>query len=154
WVVTIAPVCASGSDRSASHSRGRAAPAVLICKPGRRGPPRLSAVWAMLTAAVCLKHPRRTLPASLEGAIMNPRKLLFTALACLACAPVVADSMRSASLADAGLTLKDFPRWQMLAPGVHVYEGLHSPVDGVDFNTVSLIVVGDEGVVLVDGQGD
>lgn len=85
---------------------------------------------------------------------MNPRKLLFTVLACLACAPVVADSMRSASLADAGLTLKDFPRWQMLAPGVHVYEGLHSPVDGVDFNTVSLIVVGDEGVVLVDGQGD
>ncbi len=40
-------------------------------------------------------------------------------------------------------------------PNVYAYEGLHSPDKaGAIVNTVSLIVVTGEGVVVVDGQGD
>jgi glyoxylase-like metal-dependent hydrolase (beta-lactamase superfamily II) len=61
----------------------------------------------------------------------------------------------SADIAARNLKPGDFPRWQQLVPGVYTYEGLHSPdKQGVIVNTVSLIVVTDDGVVVADGQGD
>lgn len=65
------------------------------------------------------------------------------------------DPPHSADIAKHNLQASDFPRWQQLAPDVYAYEGLHSPdKQGVIVNTVSLIVVTGEGVVVVDGQGD
>jgi len=50
-----------------------------------------------------------------------------------------------------GLTLGDFPRWKAVSPNVYAYEGFHpSKV----MNTVSLIIVTTDGVVLVDAMGD
>ncbi|ALO47415.1 MBL fold metallo-hydrolase [Pseudohongiella spirulinae] len=61
----------------------------------------------------------------------------------------------SADIASRGLQDVDFPRSQELAPGIYAYEGLHSPLpDGTVFNTVSLIIVTNDGVMVVDGQGD
>nr|WP_298723112.1 MBL fold metallo-hydrolase [uncultured Steroidobacter sp.] len=66
-----------------------------------------------------------------------------------------ADPPHSADISKRNLTPKDFPRWQQIEPNVYAYEGLHSPDrDGVIVNTVSLIVVTGDGVVVVDGQGD
>lgn len=50
-----------------------------------------------------------------------------------------------------GLTLSDFPRWKAVVPNVYAYEGTH-PSGAI--NTVGLIIVTNDGVVLVDGQGD
>ncbi len=50
-----------------------------------------------------------------------------------------------------GLTLADFPRYKSVAPDIYAYEGFHpSKV----MNTVSLIIVTKDGVVLVDAMGD
>jgi glyoxylase-like metal-dependent hydrolase (beta-lactamase superfamily II) len=66
-----------------------------------------------------------------------------------------ADPPHSADISKRNLKPSDFPRWQKLAPEIYAYEGLHSPdKQGVIVNTVSLIVITDEGVVVVDGQGD
>ncbi len=66
-----------------------------------------------------------------------------------------AEPPHSADISKRNLTAKDFPRWQQLAPNVYAYEGLHSPdKQGVIVNTVSLIVITGDGVVVVDGQGD
>jgi len=48
-----------------------------------------------------------------------------------------------------GVTLSDFPRVVTLAPDVYGYEDIREP----GFTTVSLIVVGSGGVLVVDGQG-
>ncbi len=57
----------------------------------------------------------------------------------------------NAAIEARGLTLGDFPRWKQVAPDIYTYEGFHpSKV----MNTVSLIVVTKDGVVIVDGQGD
>lgn len=84
---------------------------------------------------------------------------LILSLACAALLPSAAFGAgqfpKSADIAKRGLTEKDFPRWQRIVPNVYAYEDTHSPdPDGRVVNTVSLIVVTDEGVVLVDGQGD
>lgn len=85
-------------------------------------------------------------------------RILTTAFACLMSLPAFAgsaDSVRSADISKSELTPRDFPRWQQLAPNVYAYEGLHSPdPNGVVFNTVSLIVITADGVMVVDGQGD
>src|SRR5689334_18873381 len=66
-----------------------------------------------------------------------------------------ADPPHSADISKRNLTPKDFPRWQELEANVYAYEGLHSPdKQGAIVNTVSLIVVTGDGVVVVDGQGD
>jgi glyoxylase-like metal-dependent hydrolase (beta-lactamase superfamily II) len=66
-----------------------------------------------------------------------------------------ADPPHSADISKRDLKPSDFPRWQQLATHVYAYEGLHSPdKQGVIVNTVSLIVVTGDGVVVVDGQGD
>jgi glyoxylase-like metal-dependent hydrolase (beta-lactamase superfamily II) len=61
----------------------------------------------------------------------------------------------SADISKRKLTPKDFPRWRELEANVYAYEGLHSPdKQGAIVNTVSLIVITGDGVVVVDGQGD
>ena len=58
-------------------------------------------------------------------------------------------------IAKRGLKVSDFPRWKPLAPNVYAYEGTHAPdPEGRVINTVSLIVVGSDGVLVADGQGD
>ncbi|MBX7199999.1 MAG: MBL fold metallo-hydrolase [Rhodospirillaceae bacterium] len=72
----------------------------------------------------------------------------------LSCAPVSAaenTKVSNAAIEARGLTLADFPRWKAVAPNIYAYEGFHpSKV----MNTVSLIVVTNDGVVLVDAMGD
>jgi glyoxylase-like metal-dependent hydrolase (beta-lactamase superfamily II) len=64
------------------------------------------------------------------------------------------DSVRSSALADNGLKKEDFPRWQKVGPDAYIFEGVHSPdPSGAIFTTVSLVVIGKEGVLVVDGQG-
>src|SRR5262245_29927577 len=54
-----------------------------------------------------------------------------------------------------GLKVSDFPRWKKLVADVYSYEGTHSPdPDGRIINTVSLIVITSDGVLVADGQGD
>lgn len=66
-----------------------------------------------------------------------------------------AGPMPSAALDARGLETVDFPRMRELEDDVYIYEGLHSPIpDGTVFNTVSLIVVTSDGVLVVDGQED
>jgi cyclase len=48
-----------------------------------------------------------------------------------------------------GFTLTDFPRTVKLAENVYGYEDIRQP----GFTTVSLFVVGNDGVLIVDGQG-
>lgn len=58
-------------------------------------------------------------------------------------------------LAKRGLKVSDFPRWKQLAPNIYSYEGVHAPdPEGRVINTVSLIVIGSDGVLVADGQGD
>jgi cyclase len=60
-------------------------------------------------------------------------------------APVV----RTADPAERGVPLSAFPRLVPLAEGVYGYEEIRQP----GFTTVSLIVVGEDGVLVADGQG-
>ena len=85
------------------------------------------------------------------------------AVAALAAALIFSASARAAEdtkvsngdIAKRGLKLSDFPRWKQLAPNVYAYEGTHAPdAEGHVINTVSLIVVGSDGVLVADGQGD
>lgn len=85
----------------------------------------------------------------------------FVLCASLACAllssafTASAAGAPSADIAARDLKTSDFPRWQQLVPNVYAYEGLHSPDrDGTVINTVSMIVVTPQGVVVLDGQGD
>src|SRR5687768_13130803 len=48
-----------------------------------------------------------------------------------------------------GFKLSDFPRTIKLADNVYGYEEIRNP----GFTTVSLFVVGNDGVLIVDGQG-
>jgi glyoxylase-like metal-dependent hydrolase (beta-lactamase superfamily II) len=64
-------------------------------------------------------------------------------------------NVSNADIAIRGLKVSDFPRWKKLAPEVYSYEGTHSPdADGRVINTVSLIVITSDGVLVADGQGD
>lgn len=90
---------------------------------------------------------------------MKRRHNFLAALACalfsLTSLARSADEFPSADIAARGLQDVDFPRMQKLARDVYAYEGLHSPLpNGVVFNTVSLIVVTSDGVLVADGQGD
>jgi glyoxylase-like metal-dependent hydrolase (beta-lactamase superfamily II) len=75
---------------------------------------------------------------------------LLIGLALLATAALPADAqVRTADPAKRGLPLSQFPRLVRLAPRVYGYEEIRQP----GFTTVSLIVVGDAGVLIADGQG-
>lgn len=56
--------------------------------------------------------------------------------------------VRTAYPAERGLSPADFPRLLPLGQGVYAYEALRAP----GFTTVSMIVVGSEGVLIADGQ--
>ena len=84
------------------------------------------------------------------------KALMFAAMASLGFAAVPVQAAENTKVSNAaiearGLTLADFPRWKAVAPNIYAYEGFHpSKV----MNTVSLIVVTNDGVVLVDAMGD
>ncbi len=56
---------------------------------------------------------------------------------------------RTADPAARGVPLSAFPRFVPLAPGVYGYEEIRAP----GFTTVSLVVIGRDGVLIADGQG-
>jgi glyoxylase-like metal-dependent hydrolase (beta-lactamase superfamily II) len=58
--------------------------------------------------------------------------------------------VRTADPIARGLSLPEFPRIVPLAPGVYGYEEIRQP----GFTTVSLFVVGRNGVLIADGQGN
>ena len=60
-----------------------------------------------------------------------------------------ASQARTADPAARGIALTEFPRFVELAPNVYGYEEIRSP----GFTTVSLIVIGRDGVLIADGQG-
>ena len=87
---------------------------------------------------------------------MKSLHILAAAAFALALAPVHVSSAENTKVSNAaidkrGLTLADFPRWHAVAPNVYTYEGYHP---SKQMNTVSMIVVTTDGVVVVDGQGD
>lgn len=69
-------------------------------------------------------------------------------LLALAAAPAAAQP-RTADIEKRGLKMSDFPRLGKLSENVYTFEGIHPP----NFTTVSLIVVGRDGVLIADGQG-
>jgi cyclase len=64
-------------------------------------------------------------------------------------APIHAQ-VRTADPIKRGLQLTDFPRFVKLADNVYGYEEIRQP----GFTTVSLVVIGRDGVLLADGQGN
>ena len=87
------------------------------------------------------------------------RRILTALMTATLLAPVAAYAQEkvgtmNGDMAERGLKLSDFPRWKAVAPNIYEYEGLHAPANGHYINTVSLIVVTTDGVLVVDGQGD
>jgi len=76
------------------------------------------------------------------------RVFAIVALACLGVATVNAQ-VRTAFPEKRGLKPTDFPRTIELADNIYGYEDLRNP----GFTTVSLFVVGADGVLIADGQG-
>ena len=70
-------------------------------------------------------------------------------LSCAAIASLSAQ-VRTADPIKRGLQLTDFPRFVKLADNVYGYEEIRQP----GFTTVSLVVIGRNGVLLADGQGN
>lgn len=56
---------------------------------------------------------------------------------------------RTADPAVRGVALSEFPRFVPIGPGVYGYEEIRQP----GFTTVSLVVIGRDGVLIADGQG-
>src|SRR5262245_44468013 len=78
------------------------------------------------------------------------RRLLSVVSVAVVCASVFsAAQVRTAYPEKRGLKLTDFPRTIKLADNVYGYEDIRNP----GFTTVSMFVVGNDGVLLVDGQG-
>lgn len=75
--------------------------------------------------------------------------MLSVALAMLVSAPSAAQ-VRTADPAKRGFTVADFPRVTKLADNVYGFEGLHP----AGMPTVSLFVVGADGVLIADGQSN
>lgn len=75
------------------------------------------------------------------------------AIVALCGAPLVAQApaavVRTADPAARGVALSEFPRMIKLADGVYGYEEIRAP----GFTTVSLVVIGRDGVLIADGQG-
>lgn len=77
--------------------------------------------------------------------------LLSAALVLVAAPSVLAqgNQVRTAFPEKRGIKLTDFPLTVKLADNIYGYEDLHAP----GFSTVSLIVIGNDGVLIVDVQG-
>lgn len=74
---------------------------------------------------------------------------MVTVAALAAAATIAGAQVRTAYPEKRGLTLGQFPRVIKLADNVYGYEDIRQP----GFTTVSLIVVGRDGVLIADGQG-
>lgn len=77
---------------------------------------------------------------------MNLRLVFVLALS----ASAAAAQVRTADPAKRGLQLTDFPRFVKLADNVYGYEEIRQP----GMTTVSLVVIGRNGVLIADGQGN
>jgi len=77
------------------------------------------------------------------------RLTILAALICLGVSAADAQ-VRTADPAKRGVALSAFPRVVKIADDVYGYEEIRNP----GFTTVSLIVVGTEGVLIADGQGN
>jgi glyoxylase-like metal-dependent hydrolase (beta-lactamase superfamily II) len=77
------------------------------------------------------------------------RMLTYALVGVLASAALSAQVVRTADPAKRGLPLSAFPRVVTLADNVYGYEEIRNP----GFTTVSLIVVGSDGVLIADAQG-
>ena len=85
--------------------------------------------------------------------MINPR-LLLALTAALAVARVATAQVKNAAfIATRGLTEKDFPRTKELAPNVYSYDALRNEVGGQK-TTNDLVVIGTDGVLVADGQGN
>lgn len=85
---------------------------------------------------------------------MRKSNLLMGALALALLAPSAgwgADPNKTANIAERGLKPSDFPRWHAVVPNVYAYEDTLTSA-GQTLTTNSLIIVTNDGVVLVDGQ--
>ncbi len=79
---------------------------------------------------------------------MRVLRVLVAAAVVVAAVPAFAQP-RTADIDKRGLKRSDFPRLAKLADNIYTFEGIHPP----NFTTVSLIVVGTNGVLVADGQG-
>src|SRR5262245_43624870 len=77
------------------------------------------------------------------------RKFRFIILAALTFASQLGAQVRTADPIARGLQPADFPRFSKLADNVYGYEEIRQP----GFTTVSLVVIGKNGVLIADGQG-
>jgi glyoxylase-like metal-dependent hydrolase (beta-lactamase superfamily II) len=75
------------------------------------------------------------------------KKAVFLVVLCVAAS--AAAQVRTAYPDKRGVTLSEFPRVIKLADNVYGYEDIRQP----GFTTVSLFVVGNDGVLIADGQG-
>lgn len=80
---------------------------------------------------------------------LPPTKILLLLLVSLAIPSAAVGQTRTADPIRRGLQLTDFPRLVKLADNVYGYEEIRQP----GFTTVSLIVIGRDGVLIADGQG-
>src|SRR5262245_66341181 len=80
------------------------------------------------------------------------RSQVFLTLVLLAAATVAAAQPRTAYPEKRGLKLTDFPRLVKIGENVYGWEDFHPSNSGM--TTVSLFVVGRDGVLLADGQAD
>ena len=104
--------------------------------------------WRLLPPVAPRSLPPETLPPVLSIRAV-PRALLAVAtLATLTTHPAFAQP-RTADPAIRGVPLSAFPRFVKLTDHVYGYEEIRAP----GFTTVSLIVIGRDGVLLADGQG-
>ena len=77
------------------------------------------------------------------------KRTLFAVLVMIGWQQNLAAQVRTADPIVRGLQLTDFPRIVPLAPNVYGYEEIRQP----GFTTVSMFVVGRNGVLIADGQG-
>jgi glyoxylase-like metal-dependent hydrolase (beta-lactamase superfamily II) len=80
-------------------------------------------------------------------------RALTLALACATPALTRAQVKDAAFIKTRGLTEADFPRTKELAPNVYVYSALRNEVGGQK-TTNDLVVIGRDGVLVADGQGN
>lgn len=80
---------------------------------------------------------------------MRPLISMFSVALVVLCSVSSAAQVRTAFPDKRGVKLTDFPRTIKLADNVYGYEDIRQP----GFTTVSLFVVGNDGVLLADGQG-
>ena len=77
------------------------------------------------------------------------RVIIATVLIAACVATISVAQVRTAFPDQRGFKLSDFPRTVKLTENVYGYEEIRQP----GFTTVSLIVIGNDGVLLADGQG-